>query len=169
MIDEPRPYVSEVSEITDGGQALAFVAAVGWGTLAGSLAFGLPLIVGESNAAPFILVSALLAAMIIGFCTVAGLALVGLPLTGLLKLAGFEFAALYALSGLLGGLFVTSVVFDIDGFADALTSAILCSGTAAGLASGFRWGRWREAVARRGRDDAASTEAPANPIHELLH
>ena len=151
MNPEIHESISEFTEISDAALqpvGLHFAASIGWGALAGTLSLGIPLIVSAyfSELVPGGLLLAVFVFVSAAMVTLAGALVIGLPVTALLKALRAEWAFLYAGVGAVAGLACTAPL-DV-GSPFALESlAFVGSFGAAGCATGYRWGRWREALA----------------------
>ena len=171
MAEELQDTISENTEITDNSGS--FWAATGWGALAGTISMMALLILSEGGGIAFgaIIVASLFYGIFVGVFTLLGTALIGLPVTFVLRLIGCEFAWLYAALGAFAGwLMLFAIVFLPEGSGQELLAFTFCGGIA-GLAAGLRWGRWRE---QRTRPEPETSPAPTsqrrdNPIHDLIH
>ena len=172
--DEPLDRVSEISEMPVTFAIGHFLASLCWGTLAGSGALLGTLIIASgfdfdmdniSNSLGILWV----VGVIVGIFTLAGLVIIGLPLTLGLRQLKKESAMLYTGIGATAGFLIIAVMFEANTKPEALAFALI--GAVAGGACAYRWGRWREELA------AQQISAPieelcdrrTNPIHELTH
>ena len=174
MAPEPQEIISEITEnpvITVFVPIWHFVAAVFWGVLAGSLAiligFGVPPITPIES----LLSDLWFTGFIVTVFTFLGMLMIGVPVTWVLYLLNVEKTAAYAALGAIAGLTVLPLLFaDPASLASDLFPAILPGGLA-GLATAYRWGRWRERVAkaREAERESLAAQRRTNPIHELIH
>ena len=110
-------------------------------------------------------------AIFVAAFSLAGMVLIGLPLTFLLRTIEQETAATYAALGAIAGFLVLAVTFELPRHADLELLWFPAIGAFAGWAAARRWGRWREAVARMRHLQPEEHSAPkrSNPIHDLIH
>ena len=80
-----------------------------------------------------------------GVFTLAGLIVIGLPVTLVLRLLRLEYRALYAVIGAASGAAFLVILFDSDAPNSLASLYFAVPGACAGLAAAWRWGRWREA------------------------
>ena len=173
MKDEPREPLSVISEASGLAGYFHIFAALGWGTVAGSVS----LIAGthafaDGGALPSNIVDAIVfLGFFVGLFNLAGLIVIGLPTTFVLRAIDKEYALLYATLGLITGFLVFAIPLEIHRlpFPDALLMPL--SAAFAGLASAWRWGSWRErcAEARQLTSQQQASEKRDNPIHDLTH
>ncbi len=114
---------------------------------------------------------ALIPLFLAGAGTLAGMLVIGLPLTALLRHLRREREGTYGLIGTILGLLLPSLVIifahpdsrNLAGLAVGLPLGLFCM--FAGMATGHTWGGWRErcAIAKR------ETRPAPNPIHDLIH
>lgn len=168
MMAESRESISQVSEtpVIDG--MYHFAAAIGWGTLTGTAALGLGFMVFAEVGVGLaeIFGGLLFLFAFVGPFTLAGFIVIGLPTTLMLCAIGREYASLYAGVGAIAGFLVFGIPPDIESL-----HLFPISGALAGLACAWRWGKWREQVARA-RQQAPKRQAAEkrnNPIHDLIH
>ena len=150
--------VSEFTEITDynrGAFARHFSAAWGWGTMSGTGVMLLIFLVfaGTRDGAIGLLAAVVTGWIFIGLfagaVTLAGLIVIGLPVTFLLKLLRLENQPLYALLGTMAGAASLAAWVGFDALDDATALYFITPGACAAFAAAWRWGRWREAVQAR--------------------
>ena len=174
MAPESGEMVSQITE-TPVNTVLApiwhFCAAVLWGVLAGSLAilisFGFPPVTPIES----LLSDLWFTGFIVTVFTFLGMLMIGVPVTWVLYLLNVEKTAAYAALGAIAGLTVLPLLFaDPTSLASDLFPVILPGGLA-GLATAYRWGRWREREAKARQAEREQLAAPkrTNPIHDLIH
>lgn len=172
-LQEPISEISEIPDLLGEPPAIHFGAAVLWGCLAGTVAFIAPLAVMEpKNAAQAIVAALIFVPIFAGVLTLAGMIAFGLPVTLILKAAGAEHRFLYAGIGAVAGPASTILLFAKPLRFDPEAIWFLVIGGLAGFAAAFRWGRWREALARYRQqlaDEEAQPDKRSNPIHDLIH
>ena len=171
MYDHPRNDVSPISEIPVINGVGHFAAALGWGVLAGTAALGFWLLIfADFDIDLGEIVGVLLfLSIFVGAFTLAGMVVIGLPTTFILRTVGQENASLYAALGAIAGFLVLAVLFDSP--ANPEWIYLPASGALAGFACAWRWGRWRERVARTRQETAKrrTSKKRDNPIHCLIH
>lgn len=170
MTDELQISVSEITEIPEGFGLGHFLAALCWGTLAGTGSMVLALMIASGFDFTLYSIGAALGilwlvGLVVAVFTLAGLLIVGLPLTLVLRLIEEESAALYAAIGAIAGFAIMAIIFEAH--EDALAFAFSLVGAIAGGACAYRWGRWREAVVAHRLSKTPTRRT--NPIHELTH
>ncbi len=179
MTTDPRAPVSEITEIDEYAIAphfRAFFRATLWGGFAGGGVFllltvpiGISLLIdGEIGGG---ISFALLPLIISGIGTLAGMVLIGLPLTIFLREYSREFQRTYAIVGAIGGLLLPTIFFGfLDGFhVETLGSAAITLGMFGVLAGGVAgnvWGSWRASLAAARSPDG---DPPTNPFHDMIH
>jgi len=144
--------------------AKAFVRAAWWGALAGGgpfMVLTVPVAIGAMDEAAFVepIYIALLPLLIAGSATLAGLVVIGLPLTWLLHRLRKESRKAYILLGGAAGFALPGVVL---GFMEgAMGASVLLGipGVLAGAVSGYVWGTWRA-------EETAGTGGTAAQIFE---
>ena len=150
--------VSEVTEITDhnlDASGRHFGAAWGWGTVSGTGAMMTTSLVfastGDGAIGPLagIVAGSLFVGLFTGAITLAGMIVIGLPVTFLLKLLRLENQPLYALLGTMAGAASLAAWVGFDALADTAVLFFITPGACAGFAAAWRWGQWREAVQAR--------------------
>ena len=184
MTADPRDRISEITEINDSFPAdgiFVFCKAVWWGSLAAAgalLIFTVPigiLVLFDGEAAGFYI--AVLPLLVSGAGTLAGMVLIGLPLTAFLHHIGRETLANYSGIGAAIG-FVLPALFLLvtEGVEPILLPAGLFLGLFGMIAGGvaaLHWGEYRQSQASR--EDApdefgdVGTEPHANPFHDMIH
>ncbi|XUU61711.1 hypothetical protein ACRAQ6_05425 [Erythrobacter sp. HA6-11] len=174
MALEEQEQISEITEnpvITVLAPIWHFFAAVFWGALAGSMAiligFGFPPITPIES----LLSDLWFTGLIVTVFTFFGMLMIGLPVTWVIYLLNAEKTAVFAALGAIAGLTVLPLLFaDPGSLATDLFPEILPGGLA-GLACAYRWGSWRERVAKARQAERANLAAQrrTNPIHELIH
>ena len=165
MSKQPEEGVSGISEIAvyqgiSGG--LHFAAALGWGTLAGTLGLMAAILMLEfPNVRIFeILGGGIFVSIFVGLFTLAGLVVIGLPVTLILLIAEAEHQVLYAFLGVISG-FAALLLLVGQGTGAGIEEFLFASaGGLAGFASAWRWGGWRE-------EKAAARENDTIPDHQL--
>ena len=176
MENEPHEPISEISEIPDllgEPPAIHFGAAVLWGALTGAIAMVVPLAVANpENAAATLSAGLYFATIGAGLFTLAGMLVIGLPVTALLKAARAEQRHLYAGIGFIAGFGILAGLLGVSWRYEPESVIFLVAGGLAGFAAALRWGRWREALARYRQqlaDEEAQPDKRSNPIHDLIH
>lgn len=169
--DEPYARVSEISEMPVTFAVGHFLASLCWGTLAGTGSLIAVLLVASGLDFDFYnlgetIVILWLVSLVVGVFTLAGLVIIGLPLTLGLRKIEQETAATYASVGAIAGFLIMAIMFQAH--KDALAFGFALIGAFAGGACAFRWGTWREARAAQ-RLSEAPAERRSNPIHDLTH
>ena len=131
--------------------SIAFIRAVGWGTLAGAGPFMavlcVPMILGLMDGEDWLLALMwVLYPLALSGMFVLGSALVfGVPLTFLLSEGPREDGGTYALAGAFVGLLVpAATTLAMGGELGAEVLFLCIPGLFAGLVTGTSWGRWRE-------------------------
>lgn len=176
MNNEMRELSSEISEIPDfvrEPRYFHFIASVGWGMSAATLAVIVPLALSNpENAAANIGAGILFVGIAAGLLTLAGMLVIGLPVSALLRAAKAEHRFLYAAIGAIAGVAATVMLFRMPLRFDEEFFWFSSIGGFAGFATALRWGRWREALARyrqRPTEAAPQRAKRSNPIHDLIH
>lgn len=176
MREEPQEPISEISEIPDllaEPPAIHFGAAVVWGALTGALAMVVPLAFSNpANAAAALTAGLYFVIIFAGLFTLAGMLVIGLPVTALLRAARAEHRYLYAGIGFVAGFGILGAVVGLPWRYELEALVFLFAGGLAGFAAALRWGRWREALARYRQqlaDQEAQPDKRSNPIHDLIH
>ncbi|NVE95064.1 hypothetical protein [Altererythrobacter lutimaris] len=176
MAPEAQEQISAITEMSDfnardWGRPLA--AAIGWGAAAGSLALMavFAFLEGGEIALDELLGGLAFFALFAGIFSLAGMAFVGLPMTLLLRSIKQEHAWLYSLSGAVAGFLILAIFFGLPRNLAPDLLIFAGPGGLAGLACAYRWGRWRELVAKAHEAERANLAAQrrANPIHDLIH
>lgn len=184
--NKPREDISEISEIAvfDVTQASRnFLAAVGWGGLAGTLAVSIPLLIAGllRNEGAEILLGVFMIGMLAMLFTLVGMLLIGLPVTVLLRAIGAEHHIAYAVIGATSGFIAMAALFEAHRMHAPEMLLFPGAGAVAGFAAAWRWGRWRDALLvfrmRKAAENeliagpatACDTAKPSNPIHDLIH
>lgn len=168
--DEPLDEVSDISEMPVTFAAGHFLAALCWGTLSGMGVIIAALIIGSGfdfdldDISYAIGILGVVGLFVAGF-TFAGLVIIGLPLTLVLRRMQMESAALYASIGAITGFLILVTIFAPHD--DPLELAFSLIGAVAGGASAYRWGRWRDAIAEH--RESKTPNRRTNPIHDLTH
>lgn len=136
----------------------AFVRAWGWGTLAGSgpfllvtvpgaLSFASAVPAGDPGTAINLAVFPLLLG---GAITLAGMVLIGLPLTAILRYVRGDRKFTYQMVGGLSGFLLPIIFLELSTFGGgAYTLVPAIPGALAGFVAGSIWGGWRESVANK--------------------
>jgi len=167
-----RDGVSEITEIPEQANLGHFLAPLVWGTIAGTVTMliGLGWEAGFDIDLADVGAAVLFVGVFVFLFTFTGFIAIGLPFTLLLRTIGKETVGVYAAIGAIGGFLLIAVIFETHrmGGWDGLWFPVV--GALAGIACAYRWGRWRESVARR-RKVAEETIAQrrSNPIHDLTH
>ena len=176
MDNDSHKLISEISEIPDflgEPPAIHFGAAVLWGALTGAVAMVVPLAFSNpANAAAALTAGLYFVIIFAGLFTLAGMLVIGLPVTALLRAARAEHRYLYAGIGFVAGFSIFGVVVGLPSRYELEALVFLFAGGLAGFASALRWGRWREALARYRQqlvDQEMQPEKRSNPIHDLIH
>ena len=176
MTDELRNRISEFPEISEyGGRGggVHFVAALGWGTLAGMIGLAAMLAHLEWPGVnlPELVFGLFLYVALVAVFNFAGMVLIGLPTTFVLRALKLEHATLYAILGAISGFLALAFLFDVLWMDDLTRLALPGSGALAGFASAWRWGRWRNRASTEARAALHSEphERPANPVHDMIH
>ncbi|WP_394730552.1 hypothetical protein [Altererythrobacter sp. GH1-8] len=176
MLEEPQERVSEITEISDrrGLSGLGnFIAAWIWGTLAGtaSLVAGFAFMEGGVTSMMDLVGGIVAFGIFVGIYAAAGMVLIGLPITALLRAIEMEAAWLYSGFGAFAGLLILWVLFGNSSTDVSEILLFVLPGMLAGLASAYRWGRWREGIAKARQTERENLEAQkrTNPIHDLIH
>lgn len=173
MNDNPHLLFSGITEETEMAGLDHFLAALSWGILAGTAALMVPMLIASGFDVDLTGIAGALVfvALFVGIFTLASLVVIGLPLTLILSALERESAAVYATAGALAGFTVLAVVFEIHRVGDPGMLWLPAIGAFAGSVCALRWGRWREAVARRRAGDRQETPPVrrSNPIHDLIH
>lgn len=175
MTDEMHEPISEISEMAEyesGQGGVHFAAALGWGSLAGTGGLMAAIVLLEL---PGVNLVSLFGGMIfvsvfVAIFNLAGMVVIGLPVTYLLRAIGEEHQVLYGLLGAVAGFAILAVMMEFPRYGITEELILPGSGALAGFASGWRWGGWREqvATARQQRFNALP-EKRDNPIHDLIH
>ncbi|MEP0189115.1 MAG: hypothetical protein ABJP70_04460 [Erythrobacter sp.] len=176
MTDEPREIISVISETSVSTGLVRFVDAFFCGTAVGTAALCLSLLLlSDLGALPSdlsdLIEGILLIGFIVGLFTLAGMVVIGLPVTLMLRLLGHERWEVYATLGGGSGMLVLALLMGAPTVLMPGAFLLPISGALAGLASALRWGTWRERAARereRERLDHPSDKRD-NPIHDLTH
>ncbi|WP_338242414.1 hypothetical protein [Aurantiacibacter hainanensis] len=182
MTADPRDRVSDFTEITDEELALligTFFRAIGWGAVAGGGVFlvgtvplGLAMLVGDGE--PRGLLVALLPLGIAFAGALAGMTLIGLPLTAFLRHFRREQTAIYATIGIIGGVLLP-VLFagwfegEFNGGSIGAGLFLGLFGAMAGGVTGNIWGNYRESLARPDSQPVDETEDTTNPYHDMIY
>ena len=173
MYVDPQDRVSEITEFTEWSRSYHFFASLGWSVLAGTAGMMLVLLISARSSldAGAILGGLVWVAIFVAAFSLAGMVLIGLPLTFLLRTIEQETAATYAALGAIAGFLVLAVTFELPRHAGLELLWFTATGAFAGWAAARRWGRWREAVARMRHLQPEEHSAPkrSNPIHDLIH
>ena len=175
MTNELQDEISEIPEITEyepGQGGVHFIAALGWGSLAGTgglmVAIALLELPGANLADLF--GGMIFVSIFVAMFSLAGMVVIGLPVTLLLRAVGEERQVLYAVLGAVAGFAVLAVMMEFPRYGITEELILPGSGALAGFASAWRWGRWREQVATaRQQERNAPPEKRDNPIHDLIH
>ena len=176
MAPEPQELISEITEMSDsnvGDWGRHMAAAVGWGTAAGSLAqvAVIAFLEGGDIALDDLLGIMAVIALFAGIFSLVGMTIVGLPMTLLLSSITREHLWLYSFSGAVAGFLILAIFFGL--LRNLAPDLLIFTGTGgiAGLACAYRWGRWRERMAKARQTARAELEAQrrTNPIHDLIH
>ncbi|MCB2089199.1 MAG: hypothetical protein KDD98_10300 [Sphingomonadaceae bacterium] len=166
MTADPRDGISgftEYSKIRVMDMLAQLWSAVGWGTLAGAIMLTVFIVISAwPDSAELILTAFIVAFLIVGLFNIAGMLLIGLPLTALLKALRFEKAGLYAAFGALAGFAIIAITFEAYRLLSLESLLLTCSGAVAGAACAWRWGRWRESWYRNADADAQTGPHPAD-------
>ncbi|MCB2067020.1 MAG: hypothetical protein KDE15_10330 [Erythrobacter sp.] len=183
MTEQLQDRVSDFSEIDESPfspHVIAFARAVLWGTIAGG---GIFLLVSVPVAIAALIDGyivqavgvALLPLGISGAGTLAGMLLLGLPVTAILHALNRETARNYALAGTVLGLVSPAAMMAIAGDSDETLIGfgmfLGLFGLMAGGVSSNIWGQWRQACAAQREVAAVFTDQAdphPNPIHDLL-
>lgn len=165
MNEQPQDGVSVVSEISvyqGGSGGLHFFVALGWGTLAGTLGLGAAIILMELPNVPLfdILGGGLFLSIVVGLFTLAGLVMIGLPVTFMLFITEAENQFLYAALGAFAGFAAMMVLFGQSARFGPEELLFAGPGGLAGGASAWRWGGWREALAISRQNDPTPNHQP---------
>ena len=175
MMAQSRDGISENTEMPDmavTNEGVRFAAAIGWGTLTGTLALMAAIFIQESASVPlveFFAAMLIFSVFVAGF-TFAGMLVIGLPITFALRGLGWEYGWLYAALGAISGFLILAILFDRPANATSEVLWFSAPGALAGFASALSWGLWREK--RSAFRDQRSNHAPEkrdNPIHDLIH
>ena len=180
MTEQPQEPISEITETSDIIRSKGnshFAAAMGWGTLVGTgilvTTILAPLLVPLEGIDGFRigLWALVFAVFVVGLFTLSGMLLIGLPVTFLLRAIDCEYRALYAVLGAVAGFTVLAVMMEFPRYGRWEEIILPTSGALAGLASAYRWGRWRQDVAEAKREARRNAQARRrdNPIHDLIH
>ena len=173
MTDKLRNDVSGISETSGITGVGHFLAAIGWGTLAGTAAFSLWLVAVPISAFDMLDVVGfmLFVSFFVSLIAFAGMIAIGLPVTVILRAIGQEYAALYASIGAFAGCIAMAAIFQVSWILDPELVLLLVSGTIAGFACALRWGKWREQVGKSRNQKARQSGSGrrSNPIHDLTH
>jgi hypothetical protein len=172
MTDDSRKDISPNTEITEGFGLHHFLAAVSWGSIAGTGAMMAMMIVSGLGFDLAAIGTALVfTGFFAGIITLLAMLVIGLPLTLILGAIDRESAVLYASFGSLVGYLVLGLMIGLPskGQAEALLFPLL--GAFAGWACALRWGKWREKCADRRLPAPKSTSSSRrnNPVHDLIH
>lgn len=180
MTADPREEISEITEIDDRiftAAIRAFLRAVKWGAIAGGgiwLLMTVPIGVGmalDGEAGPGLGV-ALMPLAIAGAGSLAGMLLIGLPLTALLRELRNERCATYALVGMIAGFIAPSLVValleNFNPFESSFGLFLGIFGAISGGVAGHVWGSWREQLQPQPEPASAEPTPSPNPIHDLL-
>ncbi|MBX7528448.1 hypothetical protein [Qipengyuania vesicularis] len=164
MNEQPQDGVSVISEISvyqGSPGVLHFAAALGWGTLAGTLSLTVAIIlITLPSTAPGLLSGIVFLGVIVGLFTLAGMVVIGLPATFILSVVEEEHQFLYAAIGAFSGFAAMMILFgrsSSPGFEELLFAG---PGGLAGGASAWRWGGWREALAISRQSDPIHNHQP---------
>lgn len=172
-LQEPISEISEIPDLLGEPPAIHFGAAVLWGALTGAVAMVVPLAVSNpENAAASLTAGLYFVLIFAGLFTLAGMLVIGLPVTALLRAARAEHRYLYAGIGFIAGFGLFGATLGLPSRYEPEALVFLFSGGLAGFAAALRWGRWREALARYRQqlaDEEAQSDKRSNPIHELIH
>lgn len=176
MTEQPHEAISDLSEISDARtstEGAYFLGSILWGTLTGTLALmALGLSSDPSGIDPVeaIGLAAFLAIFVAGF-TLAGMLVIGLPITFLLRALEWEKAWLYATLGAIAGFLFLAIMFERPLSTDLTAMIAPASGGLAGFATALSWGVWREkrAALRHREHFGSAPEKRDNPIHDLIH
>ncbi len=176
MAPEPQEQISQFTEISDQqvvGWGWYLTEAVFWGSLAGTVSqivllipvFGVELIV------LLLLLGLPLGFFVAATLTLLGMVFVGLPITAILQALNLERTWLYSALGAIAGFVTLVLLFELPISIDLGSLTLAGSGGLAGLACAYRWGRWRERVAksRQAERENRAAQRRTNPIHELIH
>lgn len=173
---EPRHTISESTEITDRSDLIgigAFFSATGWGTLIGTITLisGFFLTAAGELDAGELIGAVLLVGLIVGAFTLAGMVLIGLPITVVLRAIWWEPAWLYAALGTIAGFLIIATLLGLQSAAKPEFLTLAVSGALAGFAAGLRWGLWREnrSATRWQASSARKSRKRNNPIHDLVY
>ncbi|MEM6475366.1 MAG: hypothetical protein AAF687_04300 [Pseudomonadota bacterium] len=173
MAEELHNSVSEITEISVITGVGYFLAAIGWGTVAGTAAIVLWSTASVTSALDFaeLLGFMLFLSFFVGTFTLAGMVAIGLPITIILRALKQEDAAHFAIIGAFAGCIAMAVIFEVNWILDPELVLLLVSGAIAGFACALRWGKWRERVANSRSEKAQkiSSGRRSNPIHDLTH
>ncbi len=168
----PQVDISEISENSEYAAITNLCAAIGWGASTGTLALLSVLLIeaGADIRAEDVVGGLIFVGAFVAIFTLAGMIAIGLPLTFVLRFVGREHEAIYAASGAIAGFLIIAVLFGGPSSGPEMLWFPLV-GAMAGCACAWRWGKWRQRIARIAQDPDKSTEPVrrANPIHDLLH
>lgn len=169
MADETQIGISQNTEITEDFALGHFLAAVCWGSFAGTGAMMAVLLI--SSGADFDLEGVGAALIFIGFfvtaITLFAMLFIGLPLTLILKVAERESAAIYASVGAIMGYLTLALMSGLPSQNSPEAFLLPLLGAFAGWSCALRWGRWREDHASRRQK--RTSDRRTNPIHDLIH
>ncbi|MEL7189144.1 MAG: hypothetical protein AAGK17_06290 [Pseudomonadota bacterium] len=168
-------HISEITEISDRPSIFHFGASLGWGTVIGTAAL---LIVAAVDAgfgldAKDIGAGIAFFGFFVGLFTVLSMIFIGLPITFLLRVTGYERAAIYSGLGAIAGFAVLAVLFEAPRLGEPESLLMPFAGALAGFSCALRWGMWREKAALSGQrarqqDPKEPPGKRANRIHDLL-
>lgn len=156
MNEQPQDRVSVISEISvyeGGSNGGHFAAALGWGTLVGTLSLiAAMFIIALSSPQGLWMIGSLAAltlifSIFVGLFTLAGLISIGLPVTLILSISDEEHQLIYAAIGTFSGFAVMLILFGQGSAAGPEELLFAVPGGLAGGAAAWRWGGWREALA----------------------
>ena len=172
-LQEPISEISEIPDLLGEPPSIHFGAAVLWGALTGTVAMVVPLALSSpENAVENLTVGLYFVLIFAGLFTLAGMLVIGLPVTALLRAARAEHRYLYAGIGFVAGFGILGAMLGLPSQYEPEALVFLLAGGLAGFAAALRWGRWREALARyrqRLADEEAQPGKRSNPIHDLIH
>jgi len=172
MTNRSRSPISQNTEITEALALDQFLAAVCWGTLAGTGAMMTMMLI-SSPGFDFAAIGGVLVftSLFVSIITLLAMLLIGLPLTLLLRAVDRESAAIYASAGGIVGYLILALMAWLPSPNQPEAVLFPLFGSFAGGACALRWGKWREkrAIERDQETNPAASHRRDNPIHELIH